>query len=167
MGGQQGRVPPPPDVPGIEGPWIDQRGSEVLERNECQRLLAVAAGRGDVGRLALPTPTSPVVVPLNFRYHDKDVFVRVGPGTVAATAPGLLVAFEVDRVEAEQGLAWSVLVRGLARSLAPHELHRLWRELPEPLAPLPGDNLISIRGDVVTGRRFSLSAVVQREVEKA
>jgi hypothetical protein len=136
--------------------WIDQRGSEVLPRNECLRLLALADRRRAVGRLALPTPTSPIVVPLNFRYCDQDVLVRVGPGTVATTAPGRLVAFEVDRVEAAEGWAWSVLVRGLARSLAPHDLHRLWRRLPEPLAPEPGDVLIAIRSDQVTGRRFRL-----------
>ncbi len=34
--------------------WIDQRGSEVLGRNECLRLLAVLAVRaGGVGRVGL------------------------------------------------------------------------------------------------------------------
>ncbi|HTT86035.1 MAG TPA: pyridoxamine 5'-phosphate oxidase family protein [Acidimicrobiales bacterium] len=151
---------PLPQVPvGLGSTWIDQRGSEVLERNECQRLLALASRRGDVGRLGIPTDTSPIVVPVNFRSVDRDILVRVGRGTIGTTIPGQLVAFEVDRVEAVDGVAWSVLVRGLARALAPHDRHRPWKELPEPLVPLPGDTLLSIRADAVTGRRFRLLGV--------
>jgi nitroimidazol reductase NimA-like FMN-containing flavoprotein (pyridoxamine 5'-phosphate oxidase superfamily) len=136
--------------------WIDQRGSEVLERAESIRLLALAAGRGGIGRLGFPTGRSPVIVPVNFGYDDEEVLLRVGPGTIAEVVPGLLVAFEVDEVDPEAGAAWSVLVRGLARLLGEDELHRLREKLPEPLAPEPGDVVISVRADVVTGRRFGL-----------
>jgi nitroimidazol reductase NimA-like FMN-containing flavoprotein (pyridoxamine 5'-phosphate oxidase superfamily) len=135
--------------------WIDQRGSEVLPRTECLRLLAVAANDHAVGRLGVATEGSPIVVPVNFAYQDSAVLVRLGPGSVAAAAVGKLVSFEVDRVDEEAQQGWSVLVRGLALALEPHEVHRRWRRLPEPLVPVPGDLLLSIRGDVVTGRRFS------------
>ena len=152
-----------PSIAGFDSVWIDQRGSEVLERNECERLLALASLHGGLGRVAIPTHTSPIIVPLNFRYVDRHVLVRVGPGIIATACPGSLVAFEVDRVEPEAGRAWSVLVRGLASSLPEHNMHRLWHQLPEPLVPLPGDLLLSIRGDVLTGRRFRLVAGPQGE----
>jgi len=136
--------------------WFDQRGSEVLPRPECLRLLAVTAKEHAVGRLAVPTEGSPIIVPVNFSYLDSTVLVRLGPGTVAAATVGKLVGFEVDRVDMDAHQGWSVLVRGLALALEPHELHRRWRHLPEPLVPAPGDLLLSIRGDVVTGRRFSI-----------
>ncbi len=125
---------------------------------DCLRLLALAARRGDVGRLGITTDSSPIVVPVNFGYWENDVLLRIGPGTLADTVPGALVALEVDDVDRREGVAWSVLVRGLARSLAPHDRHRLWEHLPEPLAPRPGDLVVSLRSDIVTGRRFMLSS---------
>jgi len=157
-----GREGEPAHLTGVApllGPvWMDQRGSEVLERGECLRLLAQAGRRGDIGRLGIPTESSPIVVPVNFGYWEAAVLLRVGPGTLADLAPESLVAFEVDDVDRQGGVAWSVLVRGLARALPAHELHHLWHHLPEPMAPRPGDLIVSIRGDVVTGRRFPLSA---------
>ena len=164
------RPPPAPPVTGatrlLGAVWIDDRGSEVLVRGECLRLLALAARRGDIGRIGIPTETSPVVVPVNFGYWETEVLLRVGPGTLAELIPGSLVAFEVDDVDRGGGVAWSVLVRGLARALPTHDVHRLWRHLPEPLAPRPGDLVFSIRSDVVTGRRFALSHPRSRRPER-
>ena len=142
--------------------WIDQRGSEVLPRAECLRLVAVAADDHAVGRLGIPTEGAPIIVPVNFSFRDSTVLARLGPGTIAVGAAGKLVSFEVDRVEEEPPHGWSVLIRGLALALDPGELHRRWRHLPEPMVPTPGDLLLSIRGDVVTGRRFSTRTGSQR-----
>ncbi|MGA8296694.1 MAG: pyridoxamine 5'-phosphate oxidase family protein [Acidimicrobiales bacterium] len=138
--------------------WIDEHGSEVLERNECLRLLALAADEGGVARLGVATSSSPIIVPVNFTYHDAGVIIRITKGTIGDTTPGSLVAIEVDRVDEEAGEAWSVLLRGLARELSFEEVapHRL--ELPRPLAPIPGELLIYVRGDEITGRRFPLVA---------
>ena len=137
--------------------WTDLRGSEVIERPECLRLVAVAAREHFIGRLGIGTEGGPIVVPVNFTYNDGDLLIRIGAGTLAREAPGTLVAFEVDHLEGERRQAWSVLVRGLAQSLSEGEFHRLWRQVPEPLVPTPGDVLLSVRPDVVTGRRFSLA----------
>jgi hypothetical protein len=131
--------------------WIDQRGSEILGGPECRRLLAVAAKEHHIGRLAVTDGQSPLVIPLNFVFHDGGVLIRVGPGRIAEIVPGALVAFEVDRVETKNGTAWSVLVRGLASSTDPDD-----SAIPEPRVPEPGHMVLSIRPDVVTGRRFHL-----------
>jgi len=134
--------------------WIDQRGSEILPWPECLRLLAVAAKEDQFGRLAVNDGESPVVVPLNFTFHDRALLVRIGQGRTWELVPGALVAFEVDRVEPELGWAWSVLVRGLASLLDPDG--ELAGRAPAPWVPEPGEKVISIRTDVVTGRRFRL-----------
>jgi nitroimidazol reductase NimA-like FMN-containing flavoprotein (pyridoxamine 5'-phosphate oxidase superfamily) len=122
--------------------WIDQRGSEVLEGNECLRLLAVAAKHRDIGRLGISTSTSPIIVPVNFVYHDAGVLCRIGVGTLADMAPGSLVAFEVDRVDRDAHEAWSVLMRGGARILTDREIQGLSQhQLPEPLVQSPGNLL--------------------------
>ena len=137
--------------------WIDQRGSEVLPHNECLRLLAVAAQHRDIGHLGISTPSSPIIVPVNFVYHNAGVLCRIGPGMIADTAPGSLVAFEVDHVDRDSRQVWSVLLRGHARGYTSVELAQLsQQQLPVPLVHQPGDLLIFVRGDVITGRRFSV-----------
>ena len=131
--------------------WIDQRGSEILDRPECLRLLAAAAKEDHVGRLAVTDGRSPLVVPLNFVFHEGGVLVRIGPGRISEMVPGALVAFEVDRVETDRGMAWSVLIRGLASTALPGDA-----AIPEPWVPEPGHMVLLIRPDVVTGRRFHL-----------
>ena len=135
--------------------WVDRRGSEILPRAECLRLVALAANQHAVGRLGLSTRGSPVIVPVNFSYRDSTVLLRLGPAT-AARAAGNLVSFEVDRIDEEAAQGWSVLIRGLALGLDPGEGRRWRRCLPQPLIPIPGDDLLSIRADVVTGRRFPI-----------
>jgi Pyridoxamine 5'-phosphate oxidase len=138
--------------------WIDERGSEILAAPECLRLLALAAKQDHIGRLAVTEELSPLVVPLNFTYHDKGVLLRIGPGRLSDLVQDSLVSFEVDRVEPEQGQAWSVLIRGLASPLAPSDSPPGAGALPRPFVPNPGDTMVFIRADVVSGRRFPLVA---------
>ena len=98
--------------------WIDDRGSEVLQLPECQRLLAVAAKAHRYGHLGISQSDAPLVLPVDFAVHGPDVLIRVGENLFERML-GRLVAFEVDGTESglEQGnngsaRAWSVLVRG-------------------------------------------------------
>jgi uncharacterized protein len=146
--------------------WIDQRGSEVLPVAECLRLLAVAAKEEGFGRLAVTEEQAPLVVPLNFTFYDRGVLIRIGPGRLSELVPGSLVAFEVDRMNPEAGEAWSVLVRGLATRVAPDDAPQDADAVPRPWVPEPGAQLIFIRPDVVTGRRFPLVAQSVNEVDE-
>lgn len=137
---------------------MDRRGSEIIPLGECLRLLAVAAKHGAVGRLAVSCAQAPLMAPVNFTYRDRAVVVRLGEGTLAAAATGSLVAFETDVVDEQAGSAWSVLVRGLATELDGPERLGTALVAPAPLVPSPGDRVIAIRADVVTGRRFRVGA---------
>jgi nitroimidazol reductase NimA-like FMN-containing flavoprotein (pyridoxamine 5'-phosphate oxidase superfamily) len=137
--------------------WLDQRGSEVLGRNECLRLLAVHAG--GVGRVGLVGNTGGVVIePVIYRVLDGDVLIQVGPGSLldAARRPSA-VAFETDHLDLGGRQAWSVLVRGLATVI--DDRRRAAGARPpaaRPLVPVPGDTLVRIRTDILSGRRFAL-----------
>jgi CBS domain-containing protein len=139
--------------------WIDQRGSEVLTRNECLRLLAV--GAGGVGRVGLVDTADQVVIePVNYRMLDQDVLVQVGAGSMldAAINEGI-VSFEIDQLSTAAGQAWSVLVHGLATVL--HDSTHEGSARPSggaPLVPEPGHSLVRIRTEVLSGRRFPLRA---------
>jgi hypothetical protein len=147
---------------------IDHRGSEVLPRTECLRLLAVAAAAGAVGRLAAVADpeAAPLLRPVNFAYDDGQVLLQMSSGTMAEHLDGRLVAFETDGIDSSPGLGghgaigWSVLVRGLALRVhggreglgTPETSHHL----PHALVPVAGELLYTIRPDVVSGRRFVL-----------
>ena len=136
--------------------WIDQRGSEVLASPECLQLLAEAAKKGAIGRIAVSQEQAPIVHPVNFAYRDHQVLVRLGPGLTLDAAEGGLVAFEVDQVDRDTATAWSVLVRGLATPLPESEPPDEAHLDPAPFVPEPGEKLLAIRTDLVTGRRFEL-----------
>jgi hypothetical protein len=147
--------------------WIDERGSAVLGLPECRRLLAVGAKEHRPGHLGIPAEArpaelddspeeAPTVLPVDYAYSQGDVVIRVGEGLFSHIA-GRFVAFEVEGEE--NGLMWSVLVRGLAQPIVPD--HGSYRP-PIPRVAEPGDRFVRIRSDVVTGRRLG-SAIVQTE----
>ena len=136
--------------------WIDGRGSEVLAVPECRRLLAMAANEHRHGHLGVPKVGAPLVLPINYAVHGPDVVVRIGEG-LFQQVEAQLVAFQVDGVttgglEGDQSKqTWSVLVQGLAiedRANVP------MRHVPQPEVVHPGERVVRIRADVVTGRRF-------------
>lgn len=135
--------------------WIDSKGSTVLPVPECRRLLALSAKGGRVGRLGIATDQAPVVIPVNFTLHGGLVLARVGTGYLSRAAAGQLVAFEVDQVDEGTGCAWSVLVRGLASLLETPTKTEL-DVAAEPLVPEPGDMVLTVRPDILTGRRFNI-----------
>ena len=135
--------------------WIDGNGTTVLPAPECKRLLAVAAKDGGVGRLGIATDQAPVVIPVNFSLRDGQVLMRVGAGFFSQAAAGHLVAFEVDHIDSDAGTAWSVLVRGLATLIeSPTEVELA--AAAHPLVPEPGDMVLVVRPDILTGRRFEI-----------
>ena len=138
--------------------WLDQRGSEVLVRSECQRLLAL--GAGGVGRVGLVEPEGVLVLPVNYRMLDEDIVIQVGEGSILdAAREQAIVGFEIDDVDVAEGRAWSVFVRGLATVLDPNERPSSGSARPlerGPLVPEPGLAFVRIRTGVLTGRRFAL-----------
>jgi hypothetical protein len=106
------------------------------------------------------TDQAPVIIPVNFIFKDGRVLIRVGTGFFSRSAAGQLVAFEIDHVDAEGGTAWSVLVRGLATLIGTPTDTEL-AAAGHPAVPEPGDMVLVIRPDVLTGRRFELRQALQ------
>src|SRR5205823_2663786 len=69
-------------------------GFTELSVPECRALLATHG----VGRIAVPTVSGPVVVPVNYSVVDGAIVFRTAPGTTPSQASGCQVAFEVDRI---------------------------------------------------------------------
>jgi pyridoxamine 5'-phosphate oxidase-like protein len=137
--------------------WIDDRGSEVLAIPECRRLLAIAAKEHRHGHIGVPQGGAPLVLPVDFAMHGPDIVLRIGEG-LFHQVDARLVAFQVDGViqmggvEGDQSKqAWSVLVQGLAIEDGENVPSR---HVPHPEVIDPGERVVRIRADVVTGRRF-------------
>lgn len=88
--------------------------------------------RKAVGRLAYNDRHGPVVVPLNYRVVDGEIWVRTASyDQLAIHLPHQQAAFEVDHVDEHARTGWSVLVRGLAEHVVagPGESPSEW---PDP-----------------------------------
>jgi nitroimidazol reductase NimA-like FMN-containing flavoprotein (pyridoxamine 5'-phosphate oxidase superfamily) len=84
----------------------------VLTIDECERLLR----RGTFGRVVLLTPRGPDIFPVNYATQGSEIVVRISPeGQLARHGHDAALLFEVDLVDEEQWLGWSVVARGCGR----------------------------------------------------
>ncbi|MEV5875369.1 pyridoxamine 5'-phosphate oxidase family protein [Streptomyces sp. NPDC052101] len=136
------------------GPGLAVWGHHFIELGpaECRALL----GSHGVGRLAAPTGTGPVIVPVNYSIVDGSIVFRTGNGATPSFASGHQVAFEVDRIDDAFSQGWSVLVRGSALIVTDERDTRRFTELAysTPWAGGSRDVWVRIEPHTVTGRRI-------------
>jgi nitroimidazol reductase NimA-like FMN-containing flavoprotein (pyridoxamine 5'-phosphate oxidase superfamily) len=137
------------------GPGRAARDPDFVELSvpECRALL----DSHGVGRLAVPTASGPVVVPVNYSVVDDAIVFRTAPGSTPSQASGQRVAFEVDRIDDAFSSGWSVLVQGYARIVNdPAETGRLaGLAHSTPWAGGRRDQWVRVDPLVVTGRRVT------------
>ena len=125
-----------------------------LDRDECLQLLATVP----VGRLIFTVNALPAVRLMNFALLGDVIVVRTAPeATVMRKAPGSVVAFEVDQVDAAASTGWSVTVTGrAARVTSPEAAARYSSLRLVPWAPGARDDFLTIRAEVVEGRKITV-----------
>ncbi|MFF5313420.1 helix-turn-helix domain-containing protein [Streptomyces massasporeus] len=140
--------------PGLGRAARTPRFTELTEA-ECRSLLSTHG----VGRLAVPTDSGPVVVPVNYSVVDGGIVFRTEPGTTPAQADGHQVAFEADRIDEAFSEGWSVLVRGPATTVTdPDEVARLEEQaFSTPWAGGPRELWLRVEPVAVTGRRITVA----------
>jgi nitroimidazol reductase NimA-like FMN-containing flavoprotein (pyridoxamine 5'-phosphate oxidase superfamily) len=132
---------------------VDRNGLEVLDRDECMRLLKTAT----LGRIGLTTGALPTVLPVNFRVIGDEIVVRTSRGSkLEAATDNAVVAFEVDDFDSMDHTGWSVVVTGVADAVTSKaDIERL-RSVPiGRWAPSCDDGLVTISTELVSGRRIS------------
>ena len=131
---------------------------EILGDEECVKLLR----SHDLGRIALvDRNVRPLIFPVNYFFDEGVIVFRTGPGAKLDLAPGAHVSFEIDGWDADEGVGWSVLVKGIARDVnsprgAPTGRMRFWAV--RPMAPGSREHWIGIWADEISGRRFRSEA---------
>lgn len=131
---------------------FDERGSDVMDEEECRTLLELAGASEQVGRLAINRESSPYVIPVDFSYFDEEILIRLGPGFAAHHLNGTTAAFEIDHSEPYSKSGWSVTLEGPARVMTYEEVARLGRNAPRPIVMSPGMRVFAIRPERISGR---------------
>ena len=134
--------------------WYGGRLMDLTSR-ECSELLRAVR----VGRVAWCTPEGPVVIPVNFVFHEGAVWIRSTPYSALARGSALTsdashrMSFEVDAIDEMTQSGWSVLARGHATW---HAVSDLPVGLPD-LDPWPeGARTLVVSIDIIelTGKRL-------------
>ncbi len=126
---------------------------EVLDEQQCRLLIASK----DIGRIAFEIGGVPEIFPVNYAADGSTVVFRTAEGTMLQQAVKRRVAFEVDDWDPAKGLAWSVVIKGVAEEITtgidPFAMALRGRHVV-PLAPGARDYWIAVYPSEITGRRF-------------
>lgn len=129
-------------------------GVAILPVHECWELLGSLA----LGRLVTYADGQPDIFPVNYVVQRRTVLFRTAAGTkLVSSAINDRVLFEVDDHNVAE--AWSVIVRGRARSLrTPEELEEAERAQVLPWTRPEKTHYVRIVPESVTGRRFQFGS---------
>jgi uncharacterized protein len=133
----------------------DHAGMEILSEAECYRL--IRHHQVHVGRVAAVVDGCPVVLPVNYRYHDGAIVFRTASGTkLDAALRGECLAFQIDELSVPWQEGWSVLVQGKAEEVTdPDDLETL-QALPLTVwAEGRKDHYVRVLPARVSGRRIT------------
>jgi len=135
---------------------VDRNGLEVLDREECLRLLAQAT----LGRVGLTSGALPMVLPVNFLLDGERVLVRAGRGSkLEAALRNAVVAFEVDDCDSMHHSGWSVAVTGLASEVSEPADLKAVRQMPIARWSPKGETaILAISTEIISGRRITVGA---------
>ncbi|MFI5909833.1 pyridoxamine 5'-phosphate oxidase family protein [Dactylosporangium sp. NPDC051541] len=122
-----------------------------LGRRRCLELLASVP----MGRVVFTDHALPAIRPVNHLLDGETIIIRsaLGHGLAsAATAHGsLVVAYEVDEIDATARSGWSVVVTGTARLILAEDRLRYYESVLHPWVDEPMNCVIGIDCDLVSG----------------
>ncbi|MFD5524286.1 pyridoxamine 5'-phosphate oxidase family protein [Streptomyces virginiae] len=165
----------PAPVPWTEGANDGEPPGRQRRRRSCRPYAPEANGRARhrgglpaarnrrTGPHRVHPPCSACRAPVSHLLDDGDIIVRVQDGSTLAApltapdSPDVVVAYEVDAIDPDTRLGWSVVATGYASAVTdPTELNRYAQRL-KSWADAPSSGAVRIRPGVVTG--FRLRAV--------
>jgi nitroimidazol reductase NimA-like FMN-containing flavoprotein (pyridoxamine 5'-phosphate oxidase superfamily) len=142
--------------------WLDGAGLEILDREECLRLLADAG----TGRIALTVRALPTILPVRFVLDGERIVIRTSAtSTLAAATRSTVVAFEADGHDDEPPREWSVVATGVADHVTDEDDQSHLESLTLPR--WGGDDrgcLVAIAIDQLGGRRMPADRPAGRRI---
>lgn len=131
---------------------FDHAGLEVLEGPECLELLRSTA----IGRVVFTLGGLPAVRLVNFVLDDETVVFATADGDkYRAAERGDVVAFEIDDLDPERHLGWTVTAIGHLSVVSPPEAEQLRHRLPlRSWAPASNERFVRLGIESLEGRRL-------------
>jgi uncharacterized protein len=137
--------------------FSEERSLETLSKRDAVGLLSTVS----VGRVVFSVGALPAIVPVSFAVHGDAIVMRTSPESrLARAAPGGVLAFEVDDVDAATRTGWSVVVTGLASTVSDPAERAAIDVIVKTFAPGQADVCIRLPLTVVTGRRVAAAREV-------
>jgi nitroimidazol reductase NimA-like FMN-containing flavoprotein (pyridoxamine 5'-phosphate oxidase superfamily) len=139
-----------PAVPASES----TRSLAALTVDECRAIVP----RHGVGRVVFVDARGPVALPVNYVLdHDDFVFRTDAWSSILAATTAGTVSFEVDEIDHERRLGWSVLATGHVRRVDdPADLRHVTMLRVTSWAKGARDHYLRLTVESITGRRLVL-----------
>ncbi|WP_432396599.1 pyridoxamine 5'-phosphate oxidase family protein [Pseudarthrobacter sp. L19] len=132
----------------------------TLAEDQCWKLIEGTKH----GRLVVTVGGEPDIFPVNYAVADRKLYLRTAPGNkLAELTINAKVLFETDGILSEE--AWSVVVRGTARTLE-HSAEIAATEALQlkPWVPTLKDFYVEIAPTALSGRHFQFGEHPERDI---
>ena len=130
---------------------------QELGQEECRRLLSTH----HFGRLAFldRVGVQPMITPVNYAFVDDAVIIRSDEGSkFRAAVENAGAAFEIDGIDEQRQVGWSVVVRGRVEAVTdPDQIARLDDVQLVTWAPGNRPHYLQLKPGRITGRRISVA----------
>ena len=133
---------------------------QTLSDEESLELLATKT----FGRLVVRRKDDMDLFPLNYLVHEGEIYFRTAEGSkLFSLTLNNDVLFEADNVDADSQEAWSVVVKGTARTLSSNAEIEAADQLPlKPWLPTLKYNYVVVSPNEISGRKFHLGDEPER-----
>ena len=112
----------------------------------------------EFGRMAYHLADEVHIAPINYAVDGERLVFRTAEGSkLLGVVMNEDVAFEIDKVDDEESLAWSVVARGKATILEGNEAREADNLRLRPWVSTEKFNVVAITVDELTGRQFHLT----------
>jgi nitroimidazol reductase NimA-like FMN-containing flavoprotein (pyridoxamine 5'-phosphate oxidase superfamily) len=137
---------------------MSDRTITELDQAECLRLVAP----GGIGRIGYHGRFGPVVLPVNYKWHDGAVVFRTEQHSAldedlqtGIVGGDYKVAFEIDDIDGAGRQGWSVLIQGPAHHVSEAERESALAAGVEPWPSGEKELFVRIIPSHVTGRQIT------------
>lgn len=116
------------------------------------------------GRLVVRRKDDMDLFPLNYLVHEGEIYFRTAEGSkLFSLTLNNDVLFEADNVDGDSQEAWSVVVKGTARTLSSNAEIEAADQLPlKPWLPTLKYNYVVVSPNEISGRKFPLGDEPER-----
>ena len=116
------------------------------------------------GRLVVRRTDDMDLFPLNYLVHEGEIYFRTAEGSkLFSLTLNNDVLFEADNVDGDSQEAWSVVVKGTARTLSSNAEIEAADQLPlKPWLPTLKYNYVVVSPNEISGRKFHLGDEPER-----